>query len=90
LAALAYAGVAFHSSKGEFKMYLVMFLDNDTYDFTPSLHSSFSAAKAAYKDLVRRFDVTIHGDEHGEEPRIYRIECDRKLGEEVTRDLVTT
>jgi hypothetical protein len=74
-------------------MYLVLFLDNATYDFTPSLHSSLPAAEAAYKDLVRQFGVKKldlgFGDEHGEEPRVYRIECDGKLGKESTRDLAT-
>ena len=38
-------------------MYLVLFLDQDNYEFIASLHSTRPAAEAAFEALLRRFIV---------------------------------
>ena len=67
-------------------MYLVLFLDQqENYEFITSLHPSLPSAEAAYAALVRRFGVKFgEGDHCGEEPHIYRIECDGNPGEEIS------
>jgi len=76
-------------------MYLVLFLDQHNYEFNVSLHSSLAAAEAAFEALMRRFVIapgetlppkaTWVGlcDRCGENPHLYRIECDGELGEEI-------
>ena len=68
-------------------MYLVLFLDQDNYEFNSSLHANLAVAKTAYEDLARRFDVKHHEwgfcDDAGEAPHIYRIECDGNPGKEI-------
>jgi hypothetical protein len=73
-------------SKGVTAMYLVLFLDQqDNYEFITSLHSSLPSAEAAFKALLLRFGVNPEDrcDRCGEEPHIYRIECDGKPAEEI-------
>ena len=38
-------------------MYLVLFLDQDAYQFVMSLHSTRAAAEAAFEALLRRFVI---------------------------------
>ena len=69
-------------------MYLVLFLNQRNYEFITSLHSSLPSAEAAYKALLLRFGIKeLEGgalcDHWGEEPHIYRIECDGKPAEEI-------
>jgi len=45
--------------KQETHMYLVLFLDQDKYEFNSSLHASLAVAKTAYEDLARRFGVKM-------------------------------
>jgi hypothetical protein len=85
-------------------MYLVLFLDqwNGNYEFHVSLHSSLPRAEAAYDAFVRRFCLkpgetlppkTSWGklfDRCGENPHVYRIECDGKPGEEISISDLTT
>ena len=71
-------------------MYLVLFFDQHNYEFNPSLHSSLPKAKAAYEALVLRFGVDpLVGDYCGNEPHVYRIECDGNPGKgiDVSDDL---
>ena len=77
-------------------MYLVLFFDQHNYEFNPSLHSSLPKAKAAYEALLLHFDVKLGeggwlGDDCGEAPHIYRIECDGNPAEkiDVSDDLAT-
>jgi hypothetical protein len=67
-------------------MYLVLFLDQRSYEFNPSLHASRAEAEAAYKALLQRFDCKPCcgglADNCGEGPHVYRLEADGKLGEE--------
>ena len=77
-------------------MYVVLFLDQNNYEFIVSLHSSLPRAEAAYEALLRRFVVkpceTLPPkaswgglfDGCGESPHVYRIECDGKPGEEIS------
>ena len=70
-------------------MYLVLFLNQRNYEFITSLHSSLPSAEAAYKALLLRFGIKqLEGgglcDHWGQEPHIYRIECDGKPGEEIS------
>jgi hypothetical protein len=76
-------------------MYLVLFLDQRNYKFNISLHSTFEAAEAAYEALLQRFILKPGAalppkatwaelcDRDGENPHLYRIECDGELGEEI-------
>lgn len=86
-------------------MYLTLFLDQHNYEFNVSLHSSLAAAEAAFEALMRKFVIapgetlpprTAWGglcDDCGENPHLYRIECDGELGEEIflgtSEDLAT-
>jgi hypothetical protein len=83
-------------------MYLVLFLDQSNYEFNVSLHSSLTAAEAAFEALMRRFVIkpgetlppkaTWVGlcDNYGENPHLYRIQCDGEPGEEIRlSDLAT-
>ena len=38
-------------------MYLVLFLDQDAYQFVMSLHSTLAAAEKAFEALLRRFVI---------------------------------
>jgi hypothetical protein len=76
-------------------MYLTLFLDQHRYAFNVALHSSREAAEAAFVDLLRKFVIapgetlppkaTWVGlcDDCGENPHLFRIECDGSLGEEI-------
>jgi hypothetical protein len=68
-------------------MYLVLFLDTQegNYEFNVSLHSSLPKAEAACEALLLHFDVNPEDgcDRCGENPHIYRIECDGKPAEEI-------
>jgi hypothetical protein len=77
-------------------MYLVIFLDSDSYEFHASLHSSFATAESAFEARLREFVIppgadlppnkaTWHAlcDRCGEGVRIYRIECDGEPAEEI-------
>jgi hypothetical protein len=86
-------------------MYIVHFFDQANYEFIMSLHSSIEAAEAAFAALLRRFVVEDGAtlppkadwiglcDHHGENPHIYKIECDGKPAEEIqlsgSEDLAT-
>jgi hypothetical protein len=77
-------------------MYLVLFLDQDNYEFIASLHSTRPAAEAAFEALLRRFIVADDealppkaswdelSDRNGESPHLYRIECDREPAEQIS------
>lgn len=78
-------------AKGE--MFLVHFLDQNSYEFVMSLHSTRAAAKAAYEALLRRF-VVEEGqplppkgewdalfDDNGEGVHLYRVTCDGEPAE---------
>jgi hypothetical protein len=76
-------------------MFLVIFLDQDNYEFNVSLHPSLGAAEAAFEALMREFVIapsetlppkaTWGGlcDDCGETPHLYKIECDGKPAEEI-------
>jgi hypothetical protein len=68
-------------------MYLVLFLDQNNYEFNPSLHTDRAEAEAVYKELVLRFDCKPclggFADSCGEGPHLYQIAADGKLGEEI-------
>jgi hypothetical protein len=77
-------------------MYLVLFFDQNNYRFITSLHSTLPAAEAAFEDLLRHF-VVVNGeplppkarwrelcDDCGENPHIYKIECDAEPAEEIS------
>jgi hypothetical protein len=65
-------------------MYVTLFFDQHNYEFNISLHSSRARAEAQYKTLLRHFWVKPNvGDDCGEAPHLYQIECDGELGEEI-------
>jgi hypothetical protein len=77
-------------------MYLALFLNQDSYEFIVSLHSTRAAAEAAYEASLRRYVIAKDGedlppkatwhvlsDNNGEGVHLYRIECDGGLGEEI-------
>jgi hypothetical protein len=76
-------------------MYLVLFLDQNNYEFITSLHSTRAGALAAYEAKLRHYvlegsedlppKTTWHvlSDDNGEGVHLYRIECDGGLGEEI-------
>ena len=69
-------------------MYLTLFLDQHNYAFNVSLHSSLKAAEAAFEALMRKFVIAPGEnlpprakwvglcDDCGENPHLFRIECD--------------
>src|SRR5262245_57111957 len=72
------------------EMYIVLFLDQSSYEFNVTLHPTRASAEAAYKALLRRFEVKplpgcggALADDCGEAPHVYQIAADGKLGEEI-------
>ena len=77
-------------------MYLVLFFDQHNYEFITSLHSTLSAAEAAFEALLRRLVVDAGEnlppkeswddlfDGCGESLHLYRIECDGEPAEKIS------
>jgi hypothetical protein len=79
-------------------MYLVLFLDQNSYEFCMSLHTTRAAAEVAVDGLLRHFDVKESMsdnpnptrddlfDRNGEGVHMYRIECDGDPAEQNSID----
>jgi hypothetical protein len=79
-------------------VFLVRYLDQYTYDYHLSLHSTREAAEAAFGDLLRRYIVKDGEpmppksewgsldlcDANGENVSLYKIELDGATAEEIT------